>query len=321
MALSVKAMVDLIQTAEARIRPFVRETLIMSSRLFGNLSKAKVYFKCENLQHTGSFKVRGALNKILSLSENERASGVVAASTGNHGTAVAYALQQTGGTGIVFVPESASETKLRAISDFGLEVRPVEGDAIEAEVHARRFAEQEGRPYISPYNDALIVAGQGTVGVELAKQLPALDVAFIAVGGGGLIGGTAAYLKSVFPRLKIVGCSPQNSPVMARSVAAGQILEFASEPTLSDGTAGGIEPNAVTFELCRDLVDEFVTVTETEIAESLRTFLEVHHMLIEGAAAVPIAAFLKTAGEYEGKKVSIVLCGANIGLDVLKTIL
>jgi threonine dehydratase len=165
------------------------------------------------------------------------------------------------------------------------------------------------------------VAGQGTIAVELARQLAPIDAVFVAVGGGGLISGLGGYLRSVSPQTRIIGCSPAHSQVMIQSVQAGQILDLPSLPTLSDGTAGGIEPGAMTFDLCRAFVDEYVTVTEEEIADSLRLFLETHHMLIEGAAAVAIASYLQQRERFAGQQVVIILCGANIGMDTLKSIL
>jgi threonine dehydratase len=194
-------------------------------------------------------------------------------------------------------------------------------DPAETEIHARAYAADERLCFVSPYNDPLIIGGQGTIGVELERQLESFDAVFVALGGGGLISGIAGYLKSVRPEVRVVACSPQNSAVMMRSVEAGKILELPSAPTLSDGTAGGVEPGAITFELCRELVDDYVAVTEDEIAESLRVFLRTHPMLIEGAAAVAVAALLRASEKFVGKDVVILLCGANIGPETLKDVL
>lgn len=311
----------MVDDAVNRTRPFLRQTMLDFSPAYSQRTGVDVYFKCENLQHTGSFKARGALNKILSLSEAERAKGIVTASTGNHGAACAFALQQVGASGIVFVPETAVPTKLATIRNFGAEIRTFGTDSIETEVHARAFAIAHGMTYVPPYNDPFVMAGQGTIAAELLPQLPELDAVFVSVGGGGLIGGIASYLKAVKPSVQIIGCSPENSQVMAQSVAAGELLDLPSLPTLSDGTAGGVEPGSITFPLCRDHVDRYISVTEAEIATSLREFMENQHMLIEGSAAVAIAAFLKMAELLKGKRIVIVLCGANISLDTLKTVL
>jgi threonine dehydratase len=313
--------VKMVRQAADRIWPFVRQTLLEPSLYYSQQTGADVHFKCENLQYTGSFKVRGALNKILSLSPAVRDRGIVTASTGNHGAACAFALRQVGAKGIVFVPENAVETKLAAIRRLGTEIRTFGSDSVETETHARQFAEARDMTYVPPYNDPLVIGGQGTIGVELQQQLPELDAVFVSVGGGGLMGGVASYLKAVRPAVRVVGCSPENSQVMVKSVAAGKLLDLPSLPTLSDGTAGGIEANAITFPLCRAYVDQYVTVNEAEIAASLRQFMEAQHMMIEGSAAVALAAFLKVAEQFKNQRVVVVLCGANISLETLRQIL
>ncbi len=310
-----------IIAAEKRIRPHIRETRLDYSPYYSALAGADIYFKLENLQHTGSFKARGAMNKVLSLTASERERGVVTASTGNHGAATAFSLAKLGGTGIVFVPDNASAAKVQAIERLGAEVRCFGDDTAVTEAHARRYALDHGLTYIPPYNDLQVIAGQGTIAVELARQLDRIDAVFVALGGGGLISGIAGYLKSIHPAAAIIGCSPQNSQVMIQSIRAGKILDLPSQPTISDGTAGGVEPGSVTFDLCRDLVDDYEVVTEDEIKASLRRFLEIHHMLIEGAAAVAIAACVKMGRRLAGKNVVVVLCGANISLETLKTVL
>jgi threonine dehydratase len=177
-------------------------------------------------------------------------------------------------------------------------------------------------PYISPYNDPAVAAGQGSIGIELDNQLSGMDAVFVALGGGGLISGIGGYLNSASPDTRIIGCSPENSKVMIQSIEMGELHgDLPSTPTISDGTAGGIEDDSITFELCRKYTDSYVTVTEAEIIESMIGFMDSHHMQIEGAAAVAIASFLKTADEYTGKTVVIVICGANIGVETLRKVL
>lgn len=311
-----------VRHAEQRIRPHIRETYLVPSLPFSEASGgAEVYLKLENLQHTGSFKVRGALNKILAMPPEQRARGVVTASTGNHGAAVAFACNQVEARGLVFVPENASPDKVKNVRRLGAGVRTYGPDCADTEAFARRYAEEHGLVYVSPYNDPDVVAGQGTVGVELVGQLEDIDMVLVALGGGGLISGVAGYLKSVMPDVQIIGCSPANSAVMIESVRAGEILEVESRPTLSDGTAGGVESGAITFDLCRDLVDDYVTVSEEAIADNLRTFMQTHHMMIEGAAAMALAGLQQQKAQWAGKRVVVILCGANIGLDVLKQVL
>ena len=318
-------VVEMVNEAETRIRPSIRRTILDPSPYYSVRSGADVYFKCENLQHTGSFKARGALNKILALSEAEWTRGIVTASTGNHGAACAFAMRQVGAKGIVFVPDTAVPAKLESIRRLGAEIRTAGSDSIESERYARAYAMEQGMTYVPPYNDPYVIGGQGTIAVELLEQMPEAaggpDAIFVSVGGGGLIGGIATYLKSVRPDVLVFGCSPRNSQVMALSVQAGELLDLPSLPTLSDGTAGGVEAGSITFPLCRDYVDEYIAVSEEEIAANLREFMGAQHMLIEGSAAVAIAGFLKTAAQLQGARVAIVLCGANISLETLKEIL
>ena len=307
--------------AANRISELVRETPLEYSAYYSELTGANVYLKLENLQRTGSFKFRGACNKLLSLDEAARNVGCVAASSGNHGAAVATAMSLLNVTGVIFVPEQASKAKVDAIRRAGGDVRFFGTDGLDTEEHARQFALDNGMTYLSPYNDADVVAGQGSCGVEIARQIDNVDALFIAVGGGGLISGVGSFLKSVHRSLEVVGCQPENSPVMAKSAEAGQILDMPSDPTLSDGTAGGIEAEALTFDICQQLVDRYVLVSEDEIADSLREYIDAHSQLIEGAAAVPIAALKQSAEDFKGKDVVIVVCGGNISRDTLAKVI
>ena len=310
-----------IQAAEERIRPHIRETFLDYSPHYSKLTGANVYFKLENLQYTGSFKVRGAMNKVLSLAPAERDRGVVTASTGNHGAATAFSLGKFNAAGIVFVPQDAASGKVQAIERLGAGVRHYGDDGAVTEAYARQYARDHDMTYISPYNDPQVIGGQGTIAVELAGQLDHIDAVFAALGGGGLISGIAGHLKSIRPEVRIIGCSPKNSQVMIESVKAGRILDLPSLPTLSDGTAGGVEPDSITFDLCHEFVDEYETATETEIRENLRQYMQIHHILIEGSAAVAVAACVKQGRRWVGKNVIVVLCGANISLETLKEIL
>jgi threonine dehydratase len=317
-------MYDILQeilSAEHRIRPYVRETPLIHAFALSQLTGCDVYLKLENIQHTGSFKVRGALNTMLALTSAQREKGAVAASTGNHGAAVAFAARTLDLSALVFVPEGASEAKVARIRALGAEVQVHGYDCVDAEAHARDYAKAHAMTYISPYNDARVIGGQGTIGVEIARQQPDIDAVFASLGGGGLISGIATYLKAVNDDIRIIAASPQNSCVMVASVKAGQILDKASQPTLSDGTAGGIEPGAITFDLCRMLVDDYVLIAEDEIRDALRLMVTTQSMLIEGAAAVAVAALLKRQAEFQGQRVAVVLCGANIGMETLRGVL
>jgi len=299
----------------------VRRTPIERSPVLEGSSGARVWLKLENLQETGSFKLRGAFHKLLTLDEEARARGVVAASTGNHGAGVAAAAAALGVRATIFAPETADPSKLAGVRQRGAEVRLVGDDCLLAEAAAREEASTSGVTYVSPYNDPEVISGQGTLGWELDEDLEDLDAVFISMGGGGLLGGVGGYLKSRRPELEVVACSPENSCVMHQSLAAGELLDLPSEPTLSDGTAGGVEPDSITFELCRDCVDRSVTVTEEEIARAMKIVITSHHTCIEGAAGVAVAAFLQDPARYEGKDVAIVLCGANASAEVLRRVL
>jgi threonine dehydratase len=310
-----------VPAAERRIRPHIRETPVERSPHLSEAGRADVWLKLENLQATGSFKLRGAMNKLLSLTPDERGRGIVTASSGNHGAAVACGLRVIGCRGVIYVPENCSPAKVANIRGYGAEIRTHATDSGVTEVHARRVAAENGQVYVSPYNDPVIVAGQGTVGLEIARQIPEVDVVYVALGGGGLISGIGGYLKSVRPGVAIVACSPENSAVMHHSVRAGRILAMESKPTLSDGTAGAVEEGAITLETCRRYVDRYILVTEEEIAAAMRLVIDRHHTLIEGAAGVAVAGYLKEAASVAGRTAAIVLCGANISRERLKEIL
>ncbi len=307
--------------AAARVDGIVRRTPLDHSPRFSAATGADVWLKLENLQHTGSFKLRGATNLLLSVSREERARGCVAASSGNHGAGVACAAQRLGVSAIVFVPETTSETKIDVIRSFGGEVRIFGSDGLDTETCARAFAAENAMMYVSPYNDPRIIAGQGTCGIEIVEDLACFDVLYVAVGGGGLVGGVASVVKERIPSVRIIGCQPHASAVMAHSVAAGRILDEPSNPTLSDGTAGGIESDSITFDLCRELVDEFVLVDEEQIAAAMGYFIDYQHQLIEGSAGVAVAAMLSQKQAIAGRKVVVVVCGGNVSRDTLKRVL
>lgn len=307
--------------AANRIKPYIRETPLDYSQFFSERTGARVYLKLENLQYTGSFKLRGAFNKLLSMTAPERAKGGVAASSGNHGAAIAHAMKELGVSGVVFVPEQTSTTKVDAIKRAGGDVRLFGTDGLDTEMHAREYALQHGMTYLSPYNDWDVIAGQGSCGVEIAKQLPDVDAVFIAVGGGGLISGVGTFLKSVKPSMHLVSCQPAASAVMTESVKAGRILDLPSATTLSDGTAGGIEADAITFDICRKIVDEYVLVSEAQIAAAMCNFMDAHHMMLEGAAGVALAGLLANGDKYRGKNVVVIVCGGNISRKTLSQII
>lgn len=307
--------------AEERIREHIRETPLEYSPYLSQLGNCSVFLKLENLQITGSFKLRGAMNKILSLSDQQRNKGIVTASSGNHGAAFAYLLHKFGLKGMIYLPEYASPAKIESLRLYGSDLKFYGTDCVHTENFARKEAEKNSYIYIPPYNDPKIIGGQATVGLELARQLEKFYAVIVPVGGGGLISGIAGYLKSEDKKIEIIGCQPENSAVMYESIKAGKIVEMESKPTLSDGTAGGIEKGSITFDICKNYVDDFIVVSEEEIAEAIMLFLEKHYMLIEGAAALSVASFIKEARRFNKKKVVLIISGAKMSLNKLREIL
>jgi threonine dehydratase len=299
--------------ADRRIRPHVVETPVVLSGWLSALGSAQVYLKLENLQETGAFKLRGATNKLLSLTPDQAARGVVAASSGgNHALSVAATGTKLGIATEVFVPAAIDPTRREKIEAFGARVRTVDGDALLAEQTARREGERSGREYASPYNDRAVMAGQGTIAVELLRQLPRLDAVFVSVGGGGLIGGIGAHLKLASPVTEVIGCWPRNAPALYECLRAGRVIEVEEQPTLSVSTAGGVEEGAITLPLCCEVISRSVLVSEAEILDSLRRLYREDGQLVEGAAAVAVAAFCQVARSYAGKTVVILICGGNV---------
>lgn len=307
--------------AEKRIRSYVRETPLEHSPFLSKEGNNKTYLKLENLQLTGSFKIRGAINKLLSLTIEDREKGVITSSSGNHGAAFAYIANKLNIDGTIYLPENASEAKIASLKNYGANLKFYGNDCVQTETHARKISLEQKVPFISPYNDPKIIAGQATIGIELMDQLKDIDVVLVPVGGGGLISGIAGYLKSINKNIEVIGCQPANSAIMYESIKQGKIVTIDSLDTISDGTAGGIEENSITFDYCQKYVDDFILVSELEIKESIKMMLQYHHMLIEGAAALTVSSYLKKKSLFEGKNVILIISGAKIGIEKLKEIL
>lgn len=308
-----------ILEAHAAIRPQVAVTALERSPALSRQLGCDVLLKHDQMQPTGSFKIRGATNKIRLLEGSARAAGVLTASTGNHGIAAARAGALAGVQVTVYVPRSTVPAKLDAIRALDAEIVLVDGAPFEAEREARRRAQERGLVYISPYNDPQIVAGQGTIGVELLAQEPDLAAVFVTVGAGGLAGGLGTAIKAVSPNVRVVGVWPEASPCMLRALEAGRIVPVEEYPTLSDATAGAIEPGSITFPICQAVIDDYVVVSEAEIASAMRRLADSEHLMVEGAAGVALAGLNRVAADYVGRKVAVVLCGRNIGLDTFIT--
>lgn len=306
-----------VVAARLRLQGHVLHTPLVPCSTMSEELSADIRWKLENVQHTGSFKLRGASNALLRLSDEQRSRGVVTASSGNHGLGLAAAANKLGMPATVFVPESTPSRKQDAIRSYGASVQVHGTDCVLTEQHARNIGEAEKLLYVSPYNDAAVIAGQGTVAPELLMDWPEVEVVYVALGGGGLISGMAAYAKSVSPQIEFVACSPKASPAMAECVRRGAIVDVPCGPTWSDSTAGGVEPGAITFELCRDLVDRYVDVDEPAIEQAMRDALVHQHLLVEGAVGVAIAA-CRADAELRGRRAAIVVCGGNLPYDLLQ---
>ena len=302
-----RELLPLIDAAARRVYSVVQETPLVAMASPGGQG---AFAKLEQLQTTGSFKLRGATNKLMSLGTAAAAAGVVTSSTGNHGLGVATAAAQLGIDAEVFLSAHVSAAKRDKILARGARIRLIGADPLAAEVAARSAAIESGRTYVSPYNDPYVVAGQGTIGVELLRQLPDLDAIFIATGGGGLISGVGAYLRHAAPRAEIVGCWPENSAVLYECLRAGRIFDAPESTTLSESTAGGVEEGSITFDLCREVMHRGVLVSEDEILRAMR-WGHTQGWAMEGASGVALAAYFKEASRYAGKKVVVLICGGN----------
>ena len=300
------------------IRKYINKTPLSYSERLSNECGSKIFLKLENLQKTGSFKVRGALNKIVNM-ESDRP--VVTASSGNHGAAVSYALSQIKKSGKIYVPINVKKLKANNIRSYGSTVIKFGDDCLDAENEAIRVSSENNYIFISPYNDIDIISGQGTIGVEILEENDKIDTVFVTVGGGGLVSGIAHYLKSKKPDIKVIGCSPENSSVMINSIKHRKIINSKSKDTLSDGSAGGVEEGSITFDLCKNLIDDFCLVTEDEIAKQIRDSFNYDKIVIEGSAAVAIASLIKMKQKFKNKNIAIIICGGNIESETIKSIL
>ncbi len=306
-------MKQIIEEVYAQIRYDLIRTPIFNSQDLDALSGAQLHFKMENQQTTGSFKLRGVLSKFSALMRSEVAfDRVVAASTGNHALAVCYVSKAFGISPLIFVPESISSTKLAKLQQPGVEIYKQGEQSGETELVALEYSRKNHIPMVHPYNDSSVIAGQGTLGLELHEQLEFMDLVFVPVGGGGLISGIGAYLKAVRPSIKIIGVQPENANEMAKSVATGRIVEPSRIPTISDGTAGGLDPDTITYGYCKELVDKFVLVEEQEIINALKLLERHMDLRAEPAAALALAGLFKSQELIKGRSCIGIICGGNI---------
>jgi threonine dehydratase len=307
-----------IYLARQRIAPLARRTPLAPSPLLSELVGASVHLKLENLQETGSFKIRGAANNVLSLSDDQKARGVMTISTGNHGRAVSYVAGREGVRAVICIPEGTPSNKVEGIRALGGEVTVCGQTYDEAEDEAFRMEREKGLTMVNPYDDPYTIAGQGTIGLELLEDLPEIDAVLVPVGGGGLISGIALALKSASTGIRVVGVSMERAPVMYHSLQAGSPIRMEQEESLADALVGGIGlENRYSFRMVQELVDDFVLVSEEEIAEAMAFALERHHLVVEGAGAVGIASLLHGRVKNLGQHVAAVVSGGNVDIPLL----
>ncbi|HXU34925.1 MAG TPA: threonine/serine dehydratase [Blastocatellia bacterium] len=302
-----------VKNAQRRIASLARRTPLERSRRLSEHDKRDVFLKLECFQLTGSFKLRGAMSKLSALTEEQRARGVLTVSAGNHGLAVAHCCEALGLQATIVVPESASRAKVEAIRRFPVTLIERGADYDSAERAAREMERESGATFVSPYNDPEVIAGQGTIALELFEDKPDLEVIIVPIGGGGLIAGVAIAAKSINPRVKVYGVEPSVSPTMTAALEAGRIIETKEDPTIADGCAGNIEPGSITFPLIQKFVDDVFLVSEESIQNAIVSVAREEHLVIEGSAALSIAA-LDYAG-LESTNVCSIVSGRNISLD------
>lgn len=305
-----------------KARYALRDVAIQTDVLYGpKLKKGmELYLKTENLQVTGSFKVRGAYYKMSQLTEEEKSRGVIACSAGNHAQGVALAAQKNGIKAVICLPDSAPISKIEATKSYGAEVCLVEGVYDDAYQKALRLRDEMGYTFIHPFDDPDVIAGQGTIALELAEQIPDLDAVIVPVGGGGLISGIAYTIKTLKPSVKVYGVQAAGAPSMANSIHDSHIEKLDSVFTIADGIAVK-EPGALTYEICSKYVDEIVTVTDDEISAAILALMEQHKLVSEGAGAVSVAAAMFGKVDLAGKKTVCILSGGNIDVTILSRVI
>ncbi len=305
-----------------KARYALKDIAIQTDILYApNLKKGtELYLKTENLQNTGSFKVRGAYYKISQLSDEEKAKGVIACSAGNHAQGVALAAQKNGIKSIICLPDSAPISKVEATRSYGAEICLVDGVYDDAYARALKLRDEMGYTFIHPFNDPDVIAGQGTIALELIEQLPNMDAVIVPIGGGGLISGIAYTIKKINPNVKVYGVQASGAPSMLNSINDEHIEKLDSVFTIADGIAVK-EPGTLTYEICSKYVDEIVTVTDDEISAAILALMEKHKLVTEGAGAVSVAAAMFDKIDLKGKKTVCILSGGNIDVTILSRVI
>lgn len=301
-----------IRTAEARIQGMIRRTPVLTSSTLDERAGARLFFKCENFQIAGAFKARGAHNAVFALSELEAASGVLTHSSGNHGAALSLAARRRGIPAHIVVPEGASAFKVEAIRRYGGRVIFCPPTLAEREAAAARVQRETGAQLIHPYDNPMIIAGQGTAALELFEEVPDLQAVIAPVGGGGLLSGTAIASKGVNPSVRVFGAEPAGADDAARSLHAGKFIPQGDPRTVADGLRSSL--GQITFPLLQQWVEDVITVSEESIAEAMQLVWQVMKIVIEPSSAVAVAAVLKDAGTLRGLRVGVILSGGNVDL-------
>ena len=307
---------QMIQEAQESLKGIARKTPLENANRLGE----NIYIKSENLQLTGAFKIRGAYNKIRSLTPEEASHGVIACSAGNHAQGIALSATKLGIKSVICMPEGAPISKVEATRNYGAEVVLVPGVYDDAAREAERLSKEHGYTFAHPFNDPYVIAGQGTIGLEILEQLPEVEQVVVPIGGGGLIGGLAYAVKHLKPACRVIGVQAAGAPSMAESLKKGEIITLSSVDTIADGIKVKT-PGDLTFDMCRKYVDEVVTVTEGEIASAILTVLEKQKLVAEGAGAVGIAAAMYHKASIEGQTVCALLSGGNVDVTMLERIL
>ena len=309
---------DNVYRASYALKDVIRKTdIIYAPKL---KKDAQIYLKTENLQITGSFKVRGSYYKMSTLSDEEKARGVIACSAGNHAQGVALSAQKNGIKAVICLPDGAPISKIEATKSYGAEVCLVEGVYDDAYKKALELRDKMGYTFIHPFDDEDVIAGQGTIGLELIEQLPNLDCVVVPVGGGGLISGIAYTIKTLNPNVKVYGVQAAGAPSMYKSIKDGEIEELSSVSTIADGIAVK-KPGNLTYEICSKYVDEIVTVTDDEISAAILALMEQQKLVTEGAGAISVAACMFDKIDIKGKKVVCLLSGGNIDVTILSRVI
>ena len=304
-----------IREAHHRIAPRIHRTPVLTSASLNEIAGAEIFFKCENLQKTGSFKIRGATNAVFSLTDEEAKRGVVAPSSGNHAAALSLAARWRGIPAWLVMPSNSSAVKRRAVEAYGGKITECEPTMESREATAAELIQRTGAYLVHPYNDVRVIAGQGTAALELLEQVPNLDVVIAPVSGGGLLGGTAIAAKSVRPEIRVIGGEPANADDTARSLASGKIEPVSKAHTMADGLRAGLAP--LTFGILRRRVDDIALVTELEIVAAMLLLWERMKIVVEPSGAVAAAPVLNRKIRAEGKRVGVILSGGNLDLRQL----